>query len=466
MPPRYLKAARLPAHVLRNGIVTAVLAAFIAAAVAVPGANAKRVQKPHIQKSGVQKTAAAKPLRRKPIKVARPAAAPKSAAKTRLAAKPPPPEDAPAVPEAPALAAAVPIKLLSREEILSYDRDALERVGRHLVVGYHSLAAIRELVEQRAIAGVFITDHNVRGRTAADVKDDIDALQEIRKEQALPPLIIAADQEGGTVSRLSPPLKRQTSLARTLTGLKDDAARQDAVEAYAETQAGELQRIGVTLNFAPVVDLNFNPANRSDGETRLRWRAIAADPYLVSKVGAWYCDGLARAGLMCTLKHFPGLGRVSRDTHVASGEIAASEGQLELNDWVPFRRLMSKPNAATMLGHVRVGVIDKSTPASFSKPVIADLIRGRWQYDGLLITDDFSMGAIVRSKTGAGKAAVQSLNAGTDLVLVSYSELHYDAVMSALLAADADGSLGREALSASTARIARVLDASSWTKPD
>lgn len=455
----------MPAHAPRYGIVTAVLAAFIAAVVAVPVANAKRVQKPHVQKSGVQKAAAAKSLRRKPIKVTRPAAAPKSAVKTRLAAKPQPADDTPAAPETSAPATA-PLKLLSREEILAADRDSLERIGRHLVVGYHSLAAIRELVEKRAIAGVFITDHNVRGRSAADVKDDIDALQELRKEQALPPLIIAADQEGGTVSRLSPPLKRQKSLARALTGLADDAARREAVETYAETQAGELQRIGVTLNFAPVVDLNFNPANRSDGETRLRWRAIAADPYLVSKVGAWYCDGLAKAGLMCTLKHFPGLGRVSRDTHLASGEIAASEGQLELNDWVPFRRLMSKPNAATMLGHVRVGVIDKSTPASFSKPVIADLIRGRWQYDGLLITDDFSMGAIVRSKTGAGKAAVQSLNAGTDLVLVSYSELHFDAVMSALLAADADGSLGREALSASTARIARIHDASSWTKPD
>lgn len=466
MPLRLPHIARIAAHISRHGIVAAAFAALITAFVAVPGADAKRVQKSHVQKSGVQKAAAAKPQRRKPIKVARPAAAPKSAAKTRLAAKPPPPEDAPAVPETPALAAAVPLKLLSREEILAADRDSLERIGRHLVVGYHSLSAIRLLVEKRAIAGVFITDHNVRGRTVADIKADIDALQDIRKQQALPPLIIAADQEGGTVSRLSPPLKRQTSLARTLTGLEDDAARREAVEAYAETQAAELKRIGVTLNFAPVVDLNFNSANRSDGETRLRWRAIAADPYLVSKVGAWYCDGLAKAGLMCTLKHFPGLGRVSRDTHVASGDIAASEGQLELNDWVPFRRLMGKPNAATMLGHVRVGVIDKSTPASFSKPVIADLIRDRWQYDGLLITDDFSMGAIIRSKTGAGKAAVQTLNAGTDLVLVSYSELHYDAVMSALLAADADGSLGRGGLSTSSARVIRVLDASSWTKPD
>ena len=350
---------------------------------------------------------------------------------------------------------------LSRAEIFETNPDRLERVGRHLIAGFQNFSEVKALVLKRAIAGIFITGHNVRNRSARDIKADIEALQAIRVEQGLPPLIVAADQEGGAVSRLSPPLKKQMSLGRLLADLKHDDERRKAVEAYAEAQAEELKRIGVTLNFAPVVDLKLNPSNRDDGETRLRLRAIAADPYLVAKVAGWYCDKVAAAGIMCTLKHFPGLGRVARDTHVSSGEISATAGQLELNDWVPFRNVMAKPNAAVMLGHVRVNVIDKTTPASFSRPVIHDLIRNQWAYDGLLITDDFSMGAVTGSKGGIGAAALNSIDAGVDLVLVSFAEKHLDEVMSTLIAADAESSIDRAVTGASNDRIARIIKAAS-----
>jgi beta-N-acetylhexosaminidase len=352
-----------------------------------------------------------------------------------------------------------PVQQLSRAEIFMTDPGRLERVGRHLIVGFHSFSEVKALVEKRAIAGIFITDHNVRNRPARDIKSDIEALQAIRVEQGLPHLIVAADQEGGAVSRLSPPLKKQMSLGRLLAGLTHDDERRKAVEDYAGTQAEELKRMGVTLNFAPVVDLKLNPSNRDDGETRLRLRAIAADPYLVAKVAGWYCDKVAASGIMCTLKHFPGLGRVARDTHVASGEISATAGQLELNDWVPFRNVMSKPNAAMMLGHVRVNIIDKTTPASFSRPVIHDLIRDQWAYDGLLITDDFSMGAVTGSKGGIGAAALKSIDSGVDLVLVSFTEKHLDEVMSTLIAADAESSIDRAVTGASNDRIARIVKA-------
>ena len=349
--------------------------------------------------------------------------------------------------------------LLSRDQILNADAGRLERVGRHLIVGYRDFSDIKALVEKRLIAGIFITAHNVRRRSAADMKADIDRLQEIRKTQGLPPLIIAADQEGGAVSRLSPPLKRQTTLARLLADLPHDDDRRKAVEAYADVQARELKRIGVTLNFAPVVDLKLNPSNRNDGETRLRARAIAADPYLVAKVAGWYCDTVAASGIMCTLKHFPGLGRVARDTHVSTGDITASGGQLELNDWVPFRRVMSKSNVAVMLGHVRVEELDKTTPASFSRPVVRDLIRNQWGYDGLLVTDDFCMGAVTKSKGGVGAAAVKSLDAGVDLILISDTERHFRSVVSALIAADAESSLDASATGASRNRMDRIIKA-------
>ena len=349
-----------------------------------------------------------------------------------------------------------PLRILSRAEILSADPASLERIGRHIMVGYLSFSDVKALVEKRAIAGVFITDHNARGRTAAAIKAEIDALQAIRAAQGLPALIVAADQEGGIVSRLSPPLKRQTSLAASIAGLTDDTARRAAVEDFADIQAAELKRLGVTLNFAPVVDLNLNPNNRSDGETRLRMRAISADPQLVAKVAGWYCDVMAEAGIMCTLKHFPGLGRVTRDTHVTSGEITASQDTLNDNDWVPFRELIKKPSAVLMVGHVRVAALDKDTPASYSKPVIGTLIRKSWGYDGVLITDDFSMGAITGGTGGIGKAAIATLNAGSDIVLVSYMEKHFDTVMSALLAADQAGEIDKNQREISQKRLDRI----------
>lgn len=344
----------------------------------------------------------------------------------------------PPVPQAPP---ARPQKLLTRDEILASDPARLERLGGRLVVGFDSFSQVKPLVEKKAIAGIFITDHNVRGRKVEDVARDIDELQSIRRAQGLPRLIVAADQEGGYVSRLSPPLKWQPTLGMIIAKLKNDDEREKAVRQYAEAQARELERLGITMNFGPVVDLRLGSPDRDDGETRIFWRAIDKDPYIVAKVAAWYCDTLTKFNIICTLKHFPGLGRVARDTHVMSADIVAKESQLELTDWVPFRRVMTEPGIATMIGHVRLDAIDKTTPASFSDAVINRVIRPRFENDGLLITDDFSMGAVTKSRDGLGGAAVKALNAGVDLILLCTVDQSFDVLMSALLEADRDGEI-------------------------
>lgn len=367
--------------------------------------------------------------------------------------------------KAAAAAAAVPtVKpktlLPSRADLMATDPEVLARVGRHLIVGYELNSTITALVEKKAIAGVFVTDHNVRGRQASEIKAIVDQWQDIRKAQGLPPLIIAADQEGGGVSRLSPPLKYQPGLARMIAKAKDDAERETIVRSYATTQAAELRRVGVNMNFAPVVDLNLPTTKRNDGETRLRQRAFSADPDLVAKIAGWYCDELGNAGIMCTLKHFPGLGRVGNDTHKSMGEIRATESQLRVRDWVPYLKLMNRQNVATMLAHVKLREVDKDIPASHSARVIGGVIRDGWHHDGILITDDFSMGAITRSKTGIGPAAVEALNAGADYVLVSFSDRDLNAVLTGLIASETQGGLDRRMLEKSVTRSDRILEKS------
>jgi len=343
-----------------------------------------------------------------------------------------------------------------RTAVLRADPAQLEQLGRHLIVGYRSEAWLHELIERRAVAGVFLSAHNVRGKDLAAVRREIDAMQAIRARQGLPPLLIATDQEGGAVSRLSPPLPRPATLAGIVRAEPDEARRRDAVRRYAAEVGRALAATGVNLNFAPVVDLDHGVVNPNDRHTRIGTRAIAADPQLVAVAARDYCDGLRQHGVHCTLKHFPGLGRVFEDTHLEHATLTASVDQLTQSDWVPFRMLMREPGVFTMLAHVRFAALDAERPVSFSGAVVSGLLRRQWQYDGILVTDDFSMEAAYGSAGGLAAASVAALAAGVDLILVSYDPDQVYPVMRALLAAEAAGRIGPDALDRSDRRLAAI----------
>jgi beta-N-acetylhexosaminidase len=210
------------------------------------------------------------------------------------------------------------------------------------------------------------------------------------------------------------------------------------------------------LNFAPVVGLDRGLVNPADRFTCIRQRAISNDPVIVTAAAGAYCDGLHEAGVRCTLKHFPGLGRVFADTHLGGASLEVAPNELAQSDWVPFRALMGRADAVTMLGHVTLTALDPSRPVSFSGPAVASLLRGEWHYRGVLITDDFSMGAVYRSRDGIAEAAVAAINAGVDLVLVSFDTDQFYPVMHGLLTADREGRLQPEALRQSEERLSRA----------
>jgi beta-N-acetylhexosaminidase len=344
---------------------------------------------------------------------------------------------------------------LIKHQVLDADPAALEKLGRHLIVGYGDLDEVHALIRRRAIAGVFISAGNVHGFSAGDVRRLIAAMQAVRGEQHLPPLWIATDQEGGDIARLSPPLPRPPRISEILAGHSDRAEGIAAVRQSAREQGRALADLGVNLNFAPVVDVDRGLVNPDDRFTRIHQRAISHDPGVVTAAAGAYCDGLSEAGVRCTLKHFPGLGRVFADTHSGGADLDVAPGELERTDWVPFRNLMPRAAAFTMLSHVTLTALDRTHPASFSGPVVK-LLRQDWHYDGPLITDNFSMGAVYRSRQGIAEASVAALNAGVDLILVSYDTDQYYAVMHALLAADRDGLLRPEALRQSDERLTRT----------
>jgi beta-N-acetylhexosaminidase len=341
-----------------------------------------------------------------------------------------------------------------RYQVLQADPARLEKLGRHFIVGYRGIDELRGLIERRAIAGVFVTARNVWDMDADAVRREIDGLQAIRTRQGLPPLLIATDHEGGIVSRMSPPLASPPALGEIVRSHADEAERLVAVRQFAVKQGRALARLGINLNFAPVVDLNHGLVNPADRYTRIRDRAIARDPRVVTVVAGAYCTALQEAGVHCTLKHFPGLGRVYEDTHMEDASLTASAATLAESDWVPFRTLMHHAGAFTMLGHARLAAIDRDRPASFSKPVVSGLLRGQWQHDGVLVTDDFSMEAAYGADGGIAGASVAALNAGVDLILVSYDPDQFYPAMYAALQADAQGRLRQELLDRSDRRLA------------
>jgi beta-N-acetylhexosaminidase len=337
-----------------------------------------------------------------------------------------------------------------KQAVLHADGAHVKELGQHFITGYTSFSEVAPLASNGLIGGIYITHHNIKGRTAAALKSEIAALQALRRDAGLGPLIVAADQEGGIVSHLSPHLTSLPALS-TLTDLPPER-RARMAEEFGRTHGRELADLGVTLNFAPVVDLRRSRGrNPFDFNSLISRRAISDDPAVVADIAAAYARGLEASGVEATVKHFPGMGRVQTDTHHFRASLDTPLSELESSDWLPFREVLARSNAVLMVGHVAVTAIDSTRPASHAKGVIDGLIRSKWGFQGLIVTDDLVMGAIYQH--GVCTAVVQALNAGVDLLLVAYDGTQVYRMLDCALGAFARSALDSRMLRDSDARL-------------
>ena len=344
-----------------------------------------------------------------------------------------------------------------KRAVLRTDGAQAHSLGRHFIVGYSSFPEVAVLAEKGLIAGVYITRHNVVGSTTARLKEEISALQEKRRAAGLPPLIVAADQEGGIVSHLAPPLTKLPALS-TLASLAPDVRAGEA-EAFGRTHGRELAALGVNMNLAPVLDLRPEmKRNRFDFNTLIRYRAISDDPAVVADIARAYVNGLEASGVGATVKHFPGLGRVRSDTHHFSADLDALLDELESSDWIPFRKVLAGSKAQLMIGHVTLTAVDPDRAASHSKRVVDGIVRKKWNYQGVVMTDDLVMGAIYQRNVCT--AVVEALNAGVDLLLVAFDGAQFYRIFTCAIAASAGGRLDAAMLGDSEVRLKRTFAAS------
>jgi beta-N-acetylhexosaminidase len=350
----------------------------------------------------------------------------------------------------PAMSSAEALFQWRRFAVLHTDGRPARELGQHFIVGYTSFDEVATLAAKGLIGGVYVSHHNIGGRTADALKSELSRLQTIRLAAGLPPLIVAADQEGGIVSHLSPQLTSLPALS-TLTGLPP-GQRSRAAEQFGERHGRELGALGVTVNFAPVVDL-LRPQNRNpfDFNSLISRRAISGDPSIAADVALAYVHGLEASDIEGTVKHFPGLGRVREDTHHFRATLDTPLGELEAQDWLPFRQVLSGSKAYLMVGHVAVAALDAERPASHSKRVIDGLVRSEWGFEGIIVTDDLVMGAIYQHDVCT--AVTEALNAGVDLLLVAYDGMQYYRLFDCALTANSKGQLDEAMLRRSADRL-------------
>jgi beta-N-acetylhexosaminidase len=343
-----------------------------------------------------------------------------------------------------------------KRNVLQTDAAQARSLGKHFVVGYSSFDEVATLAGKGLIAGIYITRHNVKGETAETLKAEIAALQDKRRAASLPPLTVAADQEGGIVSHLSPPLAKLPALS-TLANLPPDIRAEKATE-FGRIHGEGLASLGVTLNFAPVLDLRPElKRNRFDFNTLIGYRAISSDPATVSEIARAYIRGLEASGVGAAVKHFPGLGRVRTDTHHFNADLDTPVEELEASDWRPFREVLAASKAQLMIGHVTLTAIDPDRAASHSRAVVEGIIRKKWNYQGVIITDDLVMGAIYQHNVCT--AVVEALNAGVDLLLVAYDGAQFYRIFACASGAAAQGKLDSAMLQDSEARLKRAFPA-------
>jgi len=317
-----------------------------------------------------------------------------------------------------------------------------QKIGQIIVAGIDGKKfdpRMKKLITEQHVGGLIWFKNNF-----SDLEGSVRLVNELKRtNEGNPlPLFMSVDQEGGKVSRLPEDFVHLPNAVRVGQTGKPELAKE-----MGALLSEELRLMGFNMNFAPVLDVNSNPKNPVIGS-----RSFGNDAELVANMGVSAMQGLQEGGTIAVVKHFPGHGDTSVDSHLALPSVPKTIEQLEELEWVPFRAAIQEGADAVMIAHILFPSIDPEYPSSLSKAVITDLLRGELEFDGVVITDDMTMGAIARNY-GIEEAALHSFLAGSDLILVAHGYDTARKVYDRLLQAAKDGELQESRLDESLRRI-------------
>ena len=320
-----------------------------------------------------------------------------------------------------------------------------EKVGQLFMVGFLGTSVTPDLasfIKKYKPGGVILFSRNLES-----VEQMVDMTNDLQACNPHSPLVISIDQEGGRVSRL--PKGFTIFPPCSLLGRCNST---ELAYAAAATIAKELRAVGVNMNMAPVLDVNSNPDNPVIGD-----RAFGTTPDVVCELGLATVAGLQDSRVVACGKHFPGHGDTNTDSHKELPVVEASRDRLEAIEFPPFRRAVQRGVASLMTAHVLYRALDPELPATLSPAIITDFLRRELQYDGVVLTDDLEMLAII-DHYGIEDAAVRAVLAGCDVLLICKDRDREIAAVEAVEQAVTSGAISTERLDLSVARITRLKD--------
>jgi len=288
-----------------------------------------------------------------------------------------------------------------------------EKIGQLLIVHFHGEEAneeAKELIQELHIGGFIYYDW-ANGLTSPE---QVRHLSQTLQAYAIRyPLLLCVDQEGGRVSRLKKGGFTHFPASRTF-GIVDDP---DLTERCAYAMGLEMQTVGINVVFAPVVDVNSNPLNPIIGQ-----RAYDETPERVARHAQSAVRGFQRAGVIPTLKHFPGHGDVEVDSHYDLPVVSKSLEQLLQIELYPYQRLLNQVEMV-MTAHISLPLLDSKECATFSQPILETLLREELGFSGLVISDSLVMRGSLKNGITPKEAALKALQGGCDLLLLGGREL-------------------------------------------
>lgn len=316
-----------------------------------------------------------------------------------------------------------------------------DKLAQLLMVGVKNVDDARAVVDSYHVGGIFIgswTDLAIFQGPLADISAKAGPL----------PLAVSVDEEGGRVSRLK-------TLIGTSPSARELAQSQTAQQVHdlAAERGRKMHDLGITVDFAPVVDVSDEDPDAVIGN-----RSFSADPQTVTEYAGAYAQGLRDAGLLPVLKHFPGHGHGSGDSHTG-GVVTPPLSDLQTSDLVPYRTLVASPPVGVMVGHLQVPGLTGDAPASLSSEAVQLLRNGVGYkgppFTGPVFSDDLSSMAAISDRYGVSEAVLRSLRAGVDVALwVTTDEV--PAVLDRLQQAVASGELPAKQVDDSLVRVATM----------
>ncbi len=317
-----------------------------------------------------------------------------------------------------------------------------EKIGQLIITGIYGTTITertRQLILEEKIGGILLFGRNITDST--QLLKLINSIKNANTSNKIP-LFVSVDEEGGRVSRMPIELNDMPSLKKI--GLLNNP---QVAYKIGTILAKELNLFGFNMNFAPVLDINSNPSNPVIGD-----RSFGSSFELVSELGVQMMKGIQSLGVIPVVKHFPGHGDTVTDSHVGLPIINHSLERLNSFEWAPFKSAIDAQADAMMIAHMLLTKIDPVYPASLSHTIISDLLRNQLGFNGVVITDDLTMEAITATFK-LGDAAIKSLNAGVDILLVCHGEDSTISVVNAIRQAIANGTLSMTRIDESVTRI-------------